>query len=217
MQGLQIVRYSPREQKIVENIGKDAVIRFYKDPNEFYGYNGLNREVITFNQNIKTRGEFCNFDLWDKVTEGLPAKVFGPNNENVGARNGGLLTYDDMKQKMKDSRVYFYVGTQPASYTLNLIEAMMSGIPVVAIGPKHANSLNIAGDVYEIPDIIVNGFNGYVSDDVEELKTCIIKLLDNPKLAKQIGELGRQRAIELFGKETIKAQWKDFLENGNNK
>jgi hypothetical protein len=36
--------------------------------------------------------------------------------------------------------------------------------------------------------------------------------LDNPQEAKIIGERGRQTAFELFGKDKIKKQWKDFLE-----
>ena len=210
-QGMEVVRYSKREIFIEDNIGCDALIRFYKDPEEFKGYNGINREVITFTQNIKHRGEWCNYETWTKVAEGLPMKVYGTKNEDMGELNGGFLTYDGMKQKMRDSAVYFYTGTQPASYTLNFIEAMMTGIPMVCIGSKFANSLNIAGDVYEIPDIINNGTNGFWSDNVDDLKNIIKALLGKPTLAKYIGECGRQTAIELFGKERIKLQWKEFL------
>jgi len=210
-EGLKVVRYSPREINIVDNIGCDAVIRFYKDPMEFGQWNGLSKQVITFAQNMRHRGEFCNWELYTKVVQNLPAKLYGPNNENADNLNGGFLTYEEMKQKYKDGSVYFYTGTQPASYTLNFIESLMTGIPVVAIGPKYGNSLNIAGDLYEIPDLIHNGVNGYWSDSVEELQGYITKLLENPLLAKKIGDAGRITALELFGKDRIKAQWNAFL------
>lgn len=211
MQGLEVVRYSPREQSIPENIGADALIRFYKDENEFFGYNGLKKQVVTLAQNMKHRGEYCNYDVFLKLIEGFPAKLYGTNNELSGELNGGVLTYDGMRQMMRDNAVYIYTGTQPACYTLNFIEALMTGIPLVAIGSKYANSLNIAGDSYEIPDIIENGVHGFVSDDIDVLRTYITKLLENPALAKKIGQNGRARAIELFGKQKVKEQWKNYL------
>lgn len=210
-EGLQVLRYSPREVNIPNFIGGDGMIRFYKESEEFDLYNGVSDEVITFAQNMIHRGEYCHFNLFQQITEGLNAKVYGPKNEEAGNLNGGFLSYKEMQQKMRDSRVYIYTGTQPASYTLNFIEAWMTGIPVVAIGPKLWNSLNIAGDVYEIGDLIENGINGFVSDDIEFLKHITKRLVDDPQLAKQIGMEGRKKAIALFGKDVIKSEWGKFL------
>lgn len=208
---IEIVRYSPKEQNIKNYAGHDVIIRFYKDSNEFRGYTGVDKKVITFSQNMKHRAEFCNYDVFAEVVKDLPAKIFGPKNEDTGELDGGFLTYNDMRQKMRDSRVYFYTGTQPASYTLNFIEAMMTGMPIVALGSKYANSMNIAGDTYEVEDIIINGVNGFISNDKSELRSYIETLLGNTKMCKRIGEMGRQTAIELFGKEQIKEQWKQYL------
>lgn len=212
-EGLEVCRYSPREQYIKDNIGFDAMIRFYKDEKEFYGWVGAGTEVITINQNMKQRAEFCNYDTYLKIADGFRSKLYGKDNETSGELNGGFLTYDEMKQKLRDARVYIYTGTQPASYTLGFIEALMTGTPIVAIGPKFANSLNIAGELYEIPDIIKNGVNGYWSNDIEELRGYIQKLTDDVKLARYISRNGRETAIDLFGKEKIKSHWKKYLLN----
>lgn len=209
--GLKVARYSRREAMITDNIGCDAIIPFYKDPDEFKEWNGRSGEIITFAQNMRDRGEYCNFDTFTKVVDGFPAHVYGPKNENAGPLNGGFMTYDEMRQKMRDASVYIYTGTQPASYTLNLIEAMMTGIPIVALGPKFGNSLNVAGDLYEIPDIITNTVNGFWSDDIDELRKYIKFLLANRDVARRIGTMGRENAIERFGKDNVKAKWKEFL------
>lgn len=209
--GLKVVRYSRREAVIADNIGCDAIIPFYKDPDEFKEWNGRSGEIITFAQNMRDRGEYCNFDAFTKVVEGFPAHLYGPKNENAGELNGGMMSYDEMRQKMRDASVYIYTGTQPASYTLNLIEAMMTGVPIVALGPRFGNSLNIAGDLYEIPDIIQNTVNGFWSDDIDELRKYIKFLLANRDAARRIGSMGRQNAIERFGKDNVKAKWKEFL------
>jgi hypothetical protein len=214
-EGLEIVRYSPREANLDPTAGCSKIIRFYKDEAEFGDWNGAGNEVITFAQDMKHRGEFCNYDAFCQIVKGFNAHVYGPKNENSYELNGGFLTYPDMRQKMRDGRVYVYTGTQPASYVLNLMEAMMTGIPIVAIGPKHATSLNrsngINGDLYEVQDIIQNGVNGFISDDIGVLRERVQLLLDDHNLARRIGEMGRQKAIELFGKQVIKSKWAEYL------
>ena len=211
-EGLEVVRYSKREVLIANNIGCDTVIPFYKDENEYKGWVGGGNEVITIAQNMKHRGEFCNYDAFEYVTRGFNRKLYGTSNELSGDLSGGFLTYDGLKQKMRDARVYVYTGTQPACYTLSFIEALMTGIPIVATGSKFGDSLNIAGAMYEIPDIIQNGVNGFVSDDLEYLRKVIKDLVENRRLAERISDMGRQTAIKLFGYNEIKARWKAFLQ-----
>jgi hypothetical protein len=210
--GSQIVRYSPREANLEPNAGCDTIIRFYKDEREFGHWVGAGNEVITVAQDMKHRAEFCNFDAFVTITKGFNAKIYGPKNENAGELNGGFLTYDDMRQKMRDARVYIYTGTQPASYTLNLIEAMMTGAPIVAIGPRLANSLSRKNDINaDLYEIIKNGVNGFWSDDINKLREYVEFLVKDVKAARRIGQMGRNTAIELFGKEVVKLKWKQFL------
>lgn len=212
-EGMKIVRYSKMEANIEDNIGCDMIIPFYKDPNEFGMWNGQQREIMTLNQDMKARAEYCNYDAFLEIAKDLPVKLYGNKNEASGELNGGFLTYEKMKQKMRDCRGYIYTGTQPASYTLNFIEAMMTGIPIIALGAGHGNSLNIGGDLYEIPDIIQNGVNGFISDDITKIREYINVLLTDNKTAARIGEMGRQTAIERFGKETVKLKWQKLFNN----
>lgn len=209
-QGLQIVRYSPYEAFIPNTAGADALIRFYKDPDEFRDWNGINKQAITIAQDMKHRAEHCNYEAFTQIAEGLPVALYGTKNEGTPLSKG-YLSYAEMKQVLRDNRVYIYTGTQPASYTLNFIEALMTGIPVVALGQKHGNSLNIAGQVYEIPNIINNASNGFISDDISVLRKYVKELLDRPDYARKIGTAGRETAIRLFGKNKIQEQWSKFL------
>lgn len=210
-QGLKVVRYAKRENNIKDNVGCDKIIHFYKDGEEFGKYNGLNREAITFAQNMVERGEYCNFKAFASIVHGMNAHVYGPKNDEAGELNGGFMTYADLQQKMRDSRVYIYTGTQPASYTLNFVEAFMTGIPMICVGPKYANSLEVAGDTYEIPDLIQNGVNGFVSDDLEYLRKMTGILMNDLNMSRTIGAAGRQTALAFFGKDVIKSKWKEFL------
>lgn len=211
-QGLEIVRYSPKERNIENYAGENAIIRFSKSELEYNHWVGAGTEVITFAQNMKERNNFVNYEVFLKLIEGFDSRLYGVKNEASGALNGGYMSYAGMKEKMRDARVYVYTGTQPASYTLSFMEAMMTGIPIVAIGSKLWNSENVVGDVYEVPDIIQHGVNGYCSDDVAELRNCIQALVKDKRLAERIGNAGRETAIKLFGYENIKQDWKRYLQ-----
>lgn len=213
MQGLKIVRYSPTEKIITGYLGEDALIRFYKDPEEYGNWNGEDKKIITIGQSMKKRDPYCHFDIFEVATQEFNRKLYGPDNDDAGDINGGVLSYEDLKKELRNSRAYFYTGTHPASYTLNFIEAFMTGIPVVAQGPATGNMTSISQYTYEIPMIIQNGTNGFWSDNINELREDIRKLMNSKDYAKEIGKEGRLKALELFGKEKIKQQWKEFFEN----
>jgi hypothetical protein len=208
-EGMKIVRYSPREKLIPGYIGGDATIRFGKDPAEFAAWNGEENYAITFNQSLPLRGPACNWPLWLDVVRDLPAKLYGPGNEGAGPWNQGMVSYETLKRAMQDNRAYFYVGTHPASYTLNFIEAWMSGIPVVAVGRNHGNMPGY--NLYEVADLIQSGVNGFIGHDAYELRKMLRNLLNDPVLAKRVGEAGRKSATTIFGAEVVAADWRKFL------
>ena len=118
-----------------------------------------------------------------------------------------------MKKKLQDARVFVYGGTWPASYTLAFQEGMTLGIPMVCIGrDKAENIVGVEGqEFYEIHEIIDNGINGFVSDDINYLRSKISLLLKDWEMAREIGQKGREKAIKLWGKNKIRKEWDDFL------
>lgn len=215
-EGLKIVRMSQMEQHIPGYVGEDACIRFYKDPEEFSNWNGDTKRAINMTQTLKGRSVFCHYNQIMKVIEGFPALVYGSGNEDLGALCGGELPFDLMKGTLRDSRVFVYGGTWPSPYTLAFEEAMMTGIPMVCIGKSLAEDLpevahNDRYPYYEIETIIDHGRNGFFSDDINELRDCVHKLLEDHELAKRISEQGRKTAVRLFGKEKIRKDWENFF------
>lgn len=200
--GLQIVRYSPKERNIPGYAGEDTLIRFYKDPDEWFGWTGDEPVVINITQHLRQRDPYTNYGFWNDATLGLQREAMGPGSEVIGGR--GELSYDAMKAALRRARAYLYTGTQPASYTLGLIEAMMTGIPVVSIGPKHMRVFPYGPLLFEGHEL---AFSAH--DDPAEARRDLALYLDHPN--KTARGLQRQRAIDLFGKATIGAQWKAFL------
>jgi len=215
-EGMKIVRYSPKEEKLPDYLGSDACIRFYKDEQEFCNWNGQVKRVINFTQSLRGRRHFCHHDEIMALVHDFPSLIYGSGNDDLGPLNGGDVPYDLMKGALRDNRVYVYGGTWPAPYTLSFIEAWMTGIPIVAIGKRLAEKIEgVAGtdiyDFYEVQDLIEHGKDGFVSDNKDELRQDIHTLLEDYELAEQVGAAGRKKAISLFGRDLIKHQWEDFF------
>ncbi len=203
--GLEIVRYSPDEERIPYYAGADALIRFYKDPDEWQGWTGDTPAVLNITQNLKQRGAFCGYDFWERATADLPRIVAGPGSE-VLDYGAGLVSEEDMKSFLRDCRVYLYTGTQPASYTLGLIEAMMTGIPVLSIG-RSWMSINAWGPaVFEAADLANLSF-----DDPDDARRMLRQLLADRDLAARWSARIRARAVALFGYESVAPGWARFL------
>ena len=207
--GLKIVRYSPFERSIPGYVGEDAIIRFYKDPEEYKGWSGELKQVITIAQAMRKREPFLKFNVFEKATRGFPRKLYGFGNEDLGELWGGWLTYEELKKVLRENRVFFYTCTEPAPYTMAFIEAWMTGMPIVAIGAGFAEFH------VEVPHLIENGVNGFTSDSLVELRRYVSTLFEDYDLAKKISREGRKRSMELFHKEKIKQQWKAFFEGLN--
>jgi hypothetical protein len=211
-QGMEIVRYSPREKLIPDYIGEDAMIRFYKDPEEYGGWEGSKGQIMTISQSMKKYWIGSNYNLFHLACLGFPVKLFGPGNEDA-AESGGMLTYEQIKQELRQNRAFFYTGTRITSYTLGFIEAFMTGIPIVSISEMQGNHPLLKQRTFEVHEIIENEKEGFVSDNLLELRHYLNELLNNYDLAKEISKNARAKAIRLFGKEKIKDQWSEYLSN----
>jgi glycosyltransferase involved in cell wall biosynthesis len=210
--GVEVVRYSPREVNIPHFCGQDGMIRFYKDPKIYCDWNGKKKNVITFCQNMEQRGTSCGYQVFDRVTAPFPRKLFGPGNEQPGL-GVGKVSFERQLRELRDNRVFFYTGTHPASYTLGFMEALMTGTPIVAVGPLWGNANHLRNhNLYEVHHLIEDGVSGFISDDFDVLQEKIKLLFKNRAVAEEVSENGRKLALRHFNKEPIKAAWKAYLE-----
>lgn len=209
-QGLEIVRYSPKERNIPGYAGESALIRFAKDPQDWHGWTGEKPSVINVTQGLRQREPFTNWRFWELVTYGLDRLPTGPGSEVIGGT--GSLDYDAMRQALRDARCYLYTGTQPASYTLGFIEAMMTGVPIVSIGPDWCRIFDYGPDLFEAHEL-----SPYWSNDEDMARAHVQAILRDPKLAEGISEWQRVQAFKTFGVETIAPQWDAYLSVGAKK
>lgn len=203
--GLQIVRYSPAEQRYFEPrtwAGQDALIRFGKYPADYPEWNGFEARVANVTQDMRQRGDWVGLTFYLQATQGLRAEPAGKGSEQLP---GGLgkLDYGYMLGYLAQSRAYLYTGTIPASYTLGLIEAMLVGVPIVSIGP---DAWMGPGELLEAHELV-----GLWSDMPDVAGRHLRDLLHDGAYAAATGERQRAKALELFDVKQVGQQWRTFL------
>lgn len=206
-EGLQIVRYSPRERHLPYYAGEDALIRFWMDPEEWTGWRGGD-SVGNVTQAMRRRHPWTGWDFWEAATRGLPADPAGPESEEWGGR--GALSIADLRDYLRGVGAYLYTGTFPASYTLGLIEAMMTGVPLVAAGPNRW-ARDFAGLPYGWKLYEAHELAPLTADHPAVARGLLTRLLADDGYAQDIGAQSRALALDLWGKAKIAAQWADFL------
>lgn len=207
--GVKMVRVSKNESRIPNYCGADAIIVGYVDETRYSGWTGAGNFVLTFNNMFANRSYHSNTQAYLRLRSRFNNfKLYGLYNENVPI-NLGVLSQTEQEQAYKDCGVYFALGSKPAPLTYNFQEALMAGCPLVTWGPRLGNG---SPPMYEIPDIIENGVDGFYSDIEDELFLFIDMLLNNKALATQVSAKAREKAVKLYSKDVNKQLWKKIIE-----
>ena len=200
--GLQIVRYSPNETAFGPDFaGEDALIRFGKYPDDYGPWAGDGLWVGNVTQHMLERGDATGLSFWLAATRDLPARPAGPGSERLPG-GVGALDYDAMREYLRHCRVYLYTGTFPASYTLGLIEALMTGVPVMSITRQTFGTPLFEGDALA----------SWIIDTPQHAREVLPRFLDKD-LEQALNESRhiRQAAIDTFGMDAVGPLWVQFL------
>lgn len=110
---------------------------------------------------------------------------------------------DDIPQLMKSVDVVAHPSTEFDPCPLVVLEALHSGVPIVATA------------VGGVPELIQNGVNGLLvpAGDPDALARALTDLLCNPVLSGQLSEKGRERALNDFTLERLIAQIASVVRN----
>jgi len=167
------------------------------DPDEFNGYRGDDACVLRIGNYLKERDLMMGFTQQEAIVGDLPSTVLGINPTVPGSRLSE--NFDDLREQYRGHRVYLNTTVDPweDGYNLAMLEAMATGMPVVTT----ANSTSP----------IVDGLNGYVSADTDELHERLTHLLDDRPLAQRLGAEARHTAIEQFPISRFVEDWNDMI------
>ncbi|HET9656787.1 MAG TPA: glycosyltransferase [Kineosporiaceae bacterium] len=155
--------------------------------------------AVCVNEPVR-RWRVAGMDLAARIAREVPIEVYGIGAAQLPGRIGtGLAAvHEDLPQaQLHEDLARHRAYLHPFRWTslgLALVEAMMLGLPVLALASTAA------------PDAVTPGA-GLVSADVGELARLARRLVRDPELAAQLGRTGRRYAIERFGLPRFLADW----------
>jgi glycosyltransferase involved in cell wall biosynthesis len=151
----------------------------------------LERGLVVINH-LARRGRRLGADLFATAREAVPLDLIGMAAQELG----GLGEIQHAMLPAFAARYRFlFSPIRYASLGLAVIEAMMVGLPVVALATT------------EMPTVIDNGKSGYIDTSIVNLVAHMQELVRNPALARHLGANGRRRALERFGIRRFSADW----------
>lgn len=155
-------------------------------------YRGELARGLVISNHLGRRGRRMGPDLFLRARAELPLDLIGMAAEELGGI--GEIEHARLPAFAAHYR-FLFSPIRYSSLGLSVIEAMMIGMPVVALATA------------EMATVIEDGANGYSDTRVERLGECMRELLRSPSLARDIGQAGRRRAQERFSIERFSADW----------
>lgn len=157
----------------------------------------LPKGLVVINH-LGSRGRRLGPDIFLAARESVSLDLVGMESEKLGGL--GEVTPTRLAEFSIRYRFFF----NPIRYTslgLAVCEAMALGMPIVGLATT------------EMATAIQNGVTGFVDTDLARLIPRMQMLIDDPALARQLGENARRYALERFALPRFVAEWNEaFLQ-----
>lgn len=159
-------------------------------------YDGRLARGIAVVNHLEKRGRRLGADILRMARAHVPIDLVGMDSQ----RSGGLgeIANLELPSFMAQYRFYFH----PVRWTslgLALIEAMMSGLPVVGLATT------------ELATVIRNGESGYIDSSPERLIGHMRRLVASPDEAAALGAEARREALQRFNIYRFVADWMEVF------
>jgi glycosyltransferase involved in cell wall biosynthesis len=159
-------------------------------PHDYGDWTGSRRQILTVIHSWKERG--WHYADYREATRRLPA-IHVDHLDKSQATVG----YAALLELFRECRVYLHDGER--EYTIVLIEAMMTGMPIVS---------------FALPGIeayVIHGVNGFVGRDADEIRDYCELLLNDHSLAARFGAASRSLACKQHHEARWRADWRRLI------
>lgn len=164
------------------------------DTNLFKPADAERSGVLTVAHDFINRDYALNYQGWERITQGLDRKVVG----DTPGLSEAAKNVDELIQAYQQAVVYINPSVLSPVPT-SMLEAMACGCPVVSM------------DNCAISEFIVDGENGYLSNDEEELRLWVQHLLDKPDIAAEMGAAARKTIEEMCDPTRFVSEWNNIF------
>jgi hypothetical protein len=155
--------------------------------------------ILTVVNDYIGRDWCCGYNLYKRITNGLSVTP-------VGDTKGFSLPAKDINDLInyyQTSRIFLSTATI-SPIPMSVLEAASSGCAIITT----SNPL--------LAEVIINGKNGFISNDEKELRSYCELLLKDEALAKELGENARKTVIEKFSESKFIQSWDEVFRRASN-
>ncbi len=191
-----ISEYSRREWGVKAPV-KSSVIHHSVDSSLFKPSSVEKKPyALSVVNDFKNRDYCCNYSGWQRVTDSIETKVVGSCSEGLSEPAPSI---EALVNEYNSAQVFLNTSTVSPVPT-SLLEAMSCGCAVVTTA------------TCMIPEIIVNGENGFMSNDEAELKGYIEQLFSDENLRTKLGKAARETILNNFSEKDFINNWNDTFD-----
>lgn len=158
-----------------------------------------NKKILSVVNDWVNRRDVCGFDIWQRVTNGLPVKPVG----STQGLSNPAPSINDLVREYQECSIFINTSRWSPIPT-SLLEAMSCG------------AICISTATGAIPEYIMNEYNGFCTNDENKMRNYLVKVLRNPDDHKIIGERARSTILEKCNKENYINKFNNILEKALN-
>ncbi len=179
----------------------NRVIKHGIDTKMFKPISGVvkHNEILSVVNDFINRDGPCGFNLWKRLTEGLSTRVVGdtPGLSEPASSIPALVT------EYQQAKIFLNTSLESPLPT-TLLESMSCGCAIVTTA------------TCEIPNVIKDGTNGFISNDENYLREKLELLLSDDSLCKKMGQEARKTINEQFKEKDFIDNWKKAFYDTSN-
>ena len=160
-------------------------------------YKGNLAKGITVINHIEQRGRITGWDIFEEVRKHVPIDLVGMGTSESGGL--GEVLHPDLPEFLSNYR-FFFNPIRYTSFGLAVCEAMMTGMPVVALATT------------EYASVIKNGDSGFINTNIDALIEDMKLLVEDRVLAKTLGIEAQTIAKNRFNIHRFTNEWYEVFQ-----
>lgn len=151
--------------------------------------------IVVINH-IQQRGRITGWDVFEEVRRHVPIDLIGMGTKESGGL--GEVLNPQLPEFISQYR-FFFNPIRYTSFGLAVCEAMMTGMPIVAMATT------------EYVTVLKNGETGFIDTNLNSLIEGMNQLIADPMLARDMGRNAQRIALDRFSIARFASDWENVF------
>ena len=152
-------------------------------------------------------------DIIEKDKKNISLLIVGPDEENIKSKIQILcknsinkihfVEFTNQPEKYMSAADIFCLPSYREGFGMAALEAGACALPV------------ITSRIYGLIDAVKEDYTGLFHEvrNKEQIKKCIIRLVDDKELREKLGKQGRERVLKDFEQKYVKGEFVKYIQN----